>query len=71
MGCTLQGEGEVKILDRLRQPWAGSSGGGSHVIVGGDADIVLMALMGGGLISHTPSIYVMSDVREFPSAPGR
>ena len=63
-----QGEGEVKLLERIMHPWpgGGGGGGGSHIIVGGDADIVLMALTAAGLASQQPVIYVMSDVRAPP-----
>ena len=42
-----QGEGELKIQDRLLRPWADVAPGDTHVVVGGDSDLLLMALLGG------------------------
>lgn len=61
----MQGEGEVKIFHRIMQPWPAVDDrgidGGSHVVVGSDADIVLMAL-----VCCTPRVYVMPDVCSLP-----
>ena len=61
----MQGEGEVKIFHRVMQPWPAVDDRdvdrGSHVVVGSDADIVLMAL-----VCSTPRVYVMPDVRSLP-----
>ena len=46
-------------MDRLMHPWPGyEAPGESHCIVGGDSDILLMALL-----SPTPGVHVLSDVR--------
>ncbi|KAL0025515.1 hypothetical protein WJX77_008035 [Trebouxia sp. C0004] len=42
-GARVQGEGETKIMKRINDSTAHSKG--SHVIVGNDSDIILMALM--------------------------
>lgn len=45
-GATVKGEGEVKILGRLARPWPHVQPTDSHMFFGGDADLVLMALLG-------------------------
>ena len=40
----MQGEGEVKIFNRLLHPLPGSSPQHSYAVVGGDSDLYLMAL---------------------------
>jgi hypothetical protein len=52
---TTQGEGEVKILGRLARNWDHVAPGDSHVILGDDADLVLMALVGA-----TEGLYVVN-----------
>lgn len=74
----LQGEGELKILSRLLhagQPGDGADGGPaggaggpgtveSHLVVGGDSDLLLMAL-----ISGQPNVWVLSDQEGRGAAP--
>lgn len=43
-GSTVQGEGECKILARLNRPLDHVTTGDTHVIVGNDSDLLLMAL---------------------------
>lgn len=52
----MQGEGEVKILSRVLQPWAEVTPQDEHVIVAGDSDMVLMTLM-----MPNPNVYVLSE----------
>ena len=52
----VQGEGEVKILSRVLQPWAEVTPQDEHVIVAGDSDMVLMTLM-----MPNPNVYVLSE----------
>lgn len=54
----LQGEGEVKILDRLLHPWASVDAEDKHVILAGDSDLVLM-----GLMASQPRLHILSSVR--------
>jgi 5'-3' exonuclease len=54
-GATVAGEGEVKILGRLARPWRHVRPGETHVMVGDDADLILMALM-----SRTPGLHVLN-----------
>ncbi|MEW5302265.1 MAG: hypothetical protein WDW36_005067 [Sanguina aurantia] len=52
--ATVMGEGEVKILGRLIRHWYEPLGGeDTHVIVGDDADLILMAM-----VSPTEHLYV-------------
>ena len=62
MCCSLaQGEGELKIMERMMRPWpaAVSAASESHLVVGADSDITLMAL----ICPPGPSIAVLPDVR--------
>ena len=54
-GPTVAGEGEVKILGRLARPWGHVEAGEAHVLVGDDADLILMALM-----SRAPRLHVLN-----------
>lgn len=47
----MQGEGETKIMQRLN-----ATAHGSHVIVGNDSDIILMALM-----SPVKQLYILTQ----------
>ena len=52
-----QGEGELKILDRLVRPWAAVAPRDSHAVVAGDADLVLM-----GLMARRPHLNILASV---------
>lgn len=52
-GARVQGEGEHKIMKRINEA---AGGKGSHVIVGNDADIILMSLM-----SPVKQLYILSQ----------
>ena len=54
----MQGEGELKILDRLLRPWAPVAASDSHAVVAGDADLVLM-----GLMARRPHLNILASVR--------
>eukprot|EP00775_Hariotina_reticulata_P007327 gene7327-7539_t len=56
-GPTVPGEGEVKILGRLARPRSQESvsPADTHVIVGDDADLILMAL-----VSMTPHLLILN-----------
>ena len=57
-GAGPQGEGELKILDRLVRPWAAVAPRDSHAVVAGDADLVLM-----GLMARRPHLHILASVR--------
>ena len=40
-----QGEGEVKLIQRLVNPFDGSGPGDSYAIIGSDSDLFIMALL--------------------------
>ena len=60
-GWLAQGEGELKIMERMMRPWPAAVGASSesHLVVGADSDITLMAL----ICPLGPSIAVLPDVR--------
>lgn len=39
----MQGEAELKLLDRMMRPWAGVQPADRHIVVAGDSDLALMA----------------------------
>ncbi|KAG2491419.1 hypothetical protein HYH03_010208 [Edaphochlamys debaryana] len=53
---TVMGEGEVKVLGRLARPWFQDEPGDTHVILGDDADLILMALT-----SYKENLYVANS----------
>uniref|UniRef100_A0A061RAX5 5'-3' exoribonuclease 1 n=1 Tax=Tetraselmis sp. GSL018 TaxID=582737 RepID=A0A061RAX5_9CHLO len=56
LGSTVEGEGELKIMDRIMARRDCVAPTDSHVIVGGDSDLMLMALL-----SEIPNVYVIND----------
>ncbi|KAF5830776.1 XRN 5'-3' exonuclease N-terminus-domain-containing protein [Dunaliella salina] len=54
--ATVQGEGEVKILGRLARHWYAHGEKDTHVILGDDADLVLMAC-----VSWMDNLYVANS----------
>lgn len=44
---TVKGEGELKILSRLLHPDSAVQPGDTHLVLGADSDLLLMALVSG------------------------
>jgi len=59
----LQGEGEVKIFDRLLHPLPGSSPGHTYAVVGSDSDLFLMAL---SLRPSMDNLWIVPEVLSMP-----
>ncbi|KAK9803810.1 hypothetical protein WJX73_001771 [Symbiochloris irregularis] len=43
-GADAPGEGELKVLHRILNPWADVQPADTHIVFGGDSDVVLMAM---------------------------
>lgn len=62
----MQGEGELKVLDRVMHPWADVQPGDRHMIVAGDSDIVLMTLS----LSSPDNLYILQEAQK-PKSMGK
>mmetsp|Transcript_11916 Transcript_11916/g.35674 ORF Transcript_11916/g.35674 Transcript_11916/m.35674 type:complete len:1710 (+) Transcript_11916:506-5635(+) len=59
-GATIPGEGEVKLFYRIAHPWPipdGAAAGESHIAIGGDSDMKLLAMLGEGPVDGLVSSF--------------
>ena len=63
-GLALQGEGEVKLIQRLVKPFDGSNSTDSYAIIGSDSDLFIMAM----LQESSPNLWIMPEGEVSPGS---